>query len=704
MSTVFCVISTVLALSAIYYLASASFAQQPQAQQGQPIYAVNAKYVQGVGIGYWPTAGSGLTLNIAPGTAFCSNLLIQHPGGTLTMSPNTTNYVYLNAQANCAPAVKTGGFSSSSDIPIAVVTTGGSNITGVTDARTWFVANDKGFLDVRDFGAKCDGTTDDTAAFNAATTAGTYGYHGRAFSLYVPVTQHGCYLASPLNLTGLPVGFALVGGSGPGETPGDNTSRIILGASTLGVDVTGTGTFRMENITLAAPPSGGPKVGLLCARSSVSGSDAQISSLRNISVHLNSTGNASDPSIGFYNAGCELLSMDNLTATADLPYYATTQISLFPVSSPYQNIVSNPGSTSMNQCSRCTFVSSSSLQPPLYLDNGVYDSDFPSLYLGCQGAGASTQYAMLLKHLQGLKLAGRQEGCAYAAHVVGGFTNSHIELTSATGTTGTNPYIVVDGTTGGTPYNFEGNTFEIFDTYVRGSAFTAYRWDSASYYVSANTFDGRSGGCDGGVSISAGASGVNTLRGKGYCSGATITGSTTSVVETPSGINMTGLVLPTNYWFSNGIFFDELGDITLGSGSILANDSSSDLNLWALNGTNRNIFLYTAGTGITHSRNFSTDVNVVAWSATPAFDAALGNTQKLTLGGNVTSSTLSNATAGEQINFLICQDATGNRTFVWPSNVKGGMTIGSTASKCSAQTFIFDGTSAYALSAGVTNM
>jgi hypothetical protein len=95
---------------------------------------------------------------------------------------------------------------------------------------------------------------------------------------------------------------------------------------------------------------------------------------------------------------------------------------------------------------------------------------------------------------------------------------------------------------------------------------------------------------------------------------------------------------------------------------------------------------------------------VVTFSSTPTFDAKLGNTQKITLTGNVTSSTLSNATAGEQIHFLICQDATGNRTFVWPSNVKGGMTIGSTASKCSAQTFMFDGTSAYALSPGVANM
>ncbi len=97
-------------------------------------------------------------------------------------------------------------------------------------------------------------------------------------------------------------------------------------------------------------------------------------------------------------------------------------------------------------------------------------------------------------------------------------------------------------------------------------------------------------------------------------------------------------------------------------------------------------------------------LNTVAFSATPTFDASRGNTQKITLTANVTSSTLTNASAGEQINFIICQDATGGRTFVWPTNVLGVMTIGATASKCSAQSFIYDGTNAYATTAGVANI
>jgi len=94
---------------------------------------------------------------------------------------------------------------------------------------------------------------------------------------------------------------------------------------------------------------------------------------------------------------------------------------------------------------------------------------------------------------------------------------------------------------------------------------------------------------------------------------------------------------------------------------------------------------------------------VVSFSATPTFNAATANGFKITLTGNVTSSTLSGASAGTPIYFQICQDGSGSHTFVWPANMLGTMTIGSTASKCSAQSFLYDGSNAYALSTGVTN-
>jgi Pectate lyase superfamily protein len=95
-------------------------------------------------------------------------------------------------------------------------------------------------------------------------------------------------------------------------------------------------------------------------------------------------------------------------------------------------------------------------------------------------------------------------------------------------------------------------------------------------------------------------------------------------------------------------------------------------------------------------------LNTVPFSSSPAFNASLGNTQKIILSGNVTSSMLLHAQAGEHLDFIICQDSGGSHRFVWPTNVKGGMIIGSSASTCSAQSFIFDGSNAYALTTGVT--
>ena len=116
--------------------ASACFAQQPQTQTA-PIYAANAKYTNGVAPGYAPTAGSGLTLNLGGGTAYCGNVAVPYAAGTLTMTNSTTNYVYLDTTASCAPASNTVGFSSTT-LPIATVVTSGGAITSITDDRTMF--------------------------------------------------------------------------------------------------------------------------------------------------------------------------------------------------------------------------------------------------------------------------------------------------------------------------------------------------------------------------------------------------------------------------------------------------------------------------------------------------------------------------------------------------------------------------------------
>jgi hypothetical protein len=93
----------------------------------------------------------------------------------------------------------------------------------------------------------------------------------------------------------------------------------------------------------------------------------------------------------------------------------------------------------------------------------------------------------------------------------------------------------------------------------------------------------------------------------------------------------------------------------------------------------------------------------INYSETPTFDASTANTFEITLRGNVSHSTLANATPGEQLIFIVCQDAQGHRSFAWPMNVKGGAVVGSKIGTCSTQSFIFDGTNAYALTLGVVN-
>lgn len=102
-----------------------------------------------------------------------------------------------------------------------------------------------------------------------------------------------------------------------------------------------------------------------------------------------------------------------------------------------------------------------------------------------------------------------------------------------------------------------------------------------------------------------------------------------------------------------------------------------------------------AGSGSGGSSAYTT----VTYSATPTFTVTASTTVQdfqITLTGNVTSSTLTltNATAGQDIWFHVCQDGTGSRTFAWPTNVINPGTIDATAGGCSNQSFRYDGSNA----------
>lgn len=97
-------------------------------------------------------------------------------------------------------------------------------------------------------------------------------------------------------------------------------------------------------------------------------------------------------------------------------------------------------------------------------------------------------------------------------------------------------------------------------------------------------------------------------------------------------------------------------------------------------------------------------LNTVSFSATPTFDLSVGLVHAITLTGTVTSSSFTNGVAGREYSFIVCQDATGNRTFAWGAAWHGVMTVGLTASLCSTQKFAaLNATTLYGVAPGIIN-
>ncbi len=220
-------------------------------------------------------------------------------------------------------------------------------------------------------------------------------------------------------------------------------------------------------------------------------------------------------------------------------------------------------------------------------------------------------------------------------------------------------------------------------------------------------------GTSGGVPYYSGTTAITSsallASGKAVFGGGAGAAPTTTNPLTVSGNDLTwGNASGTTHIFINGagssttasVFFQYVG-----SNKFEWRYTQGSAAFWGVNSTLGTIWMAVeeANNRVTFMGAVADTVNILTFSATPAFNMLLGNVQKITLTANVTSSTATNLIAGQRTTFLICQDATGSRTFVWPTNVKGGMTVGSTLSTCSAQGFQSDGTNLYALAAGVAN-
>ena len=85
----------------------------------------------------------------------------------------------------------------------------------------------------------------------------------------------------------------------------------------------------------------------------------------------------------------------------------------------------------------------------------------------------------------------------------------------------------------------------------------------------------------------------------------------------------------------------------------------------------------------------------LAASGAVTIDASTANIALVTLQANATSSSITNVHKGQRLTISWIQDATGGRTYVWPTNCKfagGAAPSDTTASKGTSVTFVNDGT------------
>lgn len=91
--------------------------------------------------------------------------------------------------------------------------------------------------------------------------------------------------------------------------------------------------------------------------------------------------------------------------------------------------------------------------------------------------------------------------------------------------------------------------------------------------------------------------------------------------------------------------------------------------------------------------SFTPTINSVSYSTTPSFDIANGRLQRITLTGDVTSSTFTQSGGTPEVGSIfwlqVIQDATGGRIFTFPSTVRnqGGFSVGTDANTMTTMQF-----------------
>lgn len=110
--------------------------------------------------------------------------------------------------------------------------------------------------------------------------------------------------------------------------------------------------------------------------------------------------------------------------------------------------------------------------------------------------------------------------------------------------------------------------------------------------------------------------------------------------------------------------------------------------------TDSNINSTTIGVTTPGAGNFtslSSALCSMSFSATPAFTAGSCGYFTMTLTNNVTSSTITGGTNGQQITLQMCENGTGGYSLIWPANLLGPPSINENANGCTIVQAIYNG-------------
>jgi hypothetical protein len=138
----------------------------------------------------------------------------------------------------------------------------------------------------------------------------------------------------------------------------------------------------------------------------------------------------------------------------------------------------------------------------------------------------------------------------------------------------------------------------------------------------------------------------------------------------------------------------------VGQNLILTTGATDSPLVSLVDGTNGQINIVPHGTGKAYVKNIRYDegaIYTVTYGATITPDVANGNTQQVTLTGNVTFNAFSNPVAGQSLTLIVKQDGTGSRTLTSSMKFAGGTkTLTTAANSVDIISVYYDGTNYWA--------